>query len=84
MTMYNDFLQSKNRQIGRLRKKSSKAIDMVTRTIDGLQDANNQIAAAMAEIEDYRETLAAKQTELDGVMQKNSRIVANFQALIEG
>ncbi len=84
MTMYNDFLQSKSRQIGRLRKKSSKALDMVTRTIDGLKDANDQIAAAMAEIEEYRETLAAKQAEMDGVMQKNSRIVANFQALIEG
>lgn len=84
MTMYNDFLQAKTRQLGRLRKKSGKALDMVTRTIDGLQEANERIAATMVEIEDYREMLAAKQTELDGVMQKNSRIVENFKALIEG
>lgn len=84
MTAYTDFLQVKNRQLSRLRKKSGKALDMVTRTIDGLQAANDQIASTMAEIEDYREMLAAKQTELDGVMQKNSRIVANFKALIEG
>lgn len=84
MTMYNDFLHAKTRQLGRLRRKSGRALDMVNRTIDELQNANERIADTMAEIEDYREMLAAKQTELDGVMQKNSHIVSNFKALIDG
>ncbi len=84
MTMYNDFLRAKTRQLDHLRKKSGKALDMVTRTIDGLQAANEQIDATMAEIDSYHEMLAAKQTELDCIRQRNSHIVQNFKALIEG
>lgn len=78
-----DFLAVQTKKLGDLQRKSQSALDLVTSTINGLKSANEEIASTMAEIRDYQAMLSEKESQLDGVMKKNERIVDNFSKLIE-
>lgn len=78
-----DFLTVQTKKLGDLQRKSQSALDLVTSTINGLKSANAEIASTMADIREYQAMLSEKESQLDGVMKKNERIVDNFSKLIE-
>lgn len=78
-----DFLIKKSAELAQLQAASQSALDVVTTTIDGLRTANDRISAVVAEIQEYKAGLSAKENELVDVQNKNSRIIENFSRLIE-
>lgn len=83
MMINKDFLTAQTKKLSKLQRKSQSALDLVTRTIDGLKSANDRIASTMEDIRVYQAMLAEKESQLDGVMKRNERIVDNFSKLIE-
>ena len=79
-----DFLEQKNKKLELLAMQQNSALSMVNNTITMLQNNNEDIAAAVVDIQDYRARLEAKEHELTDVQAKNLRIIENFKRLIEG
>lgn len=79
-----DFLEQKNKKLELLAMQQNSALSMVNNTITMLQNNNEDIAATVADIQDYRARLEAKEHELTDVQAKNLRIIENFKRLIEG
>ena len=79
-----DFLKQETAKLQRLQSESQSALDLVTRTIDRLKNANEQIGEAQARISAYQADLENQSKSLTALSQKNTRIIANFNRLIEG
>lgn len=79
-----DFLEQKRKQLSLLAMQQNSALSMVNHTISSLQSNNEEIAAVISDIEEYRRQLEAEQKELSDVKDKNVRIIENFKRLIEG
>ena len=79
-----DFLEQKNKKLSLLTMQQNSALSMVNNTIIMLQDNNEEIAATMTDIEEYKARLELKARELSDIQDKNSRIIENFKRLIEG
>lgn len=79
-----DFLTQKNKELELLAMKQNSALSMVNNTITMLLNDNEDIAAKVADIQDYRAHLEAKEHELTDMQAKNLRIIENFKRLIEG
>ena len=79
-----DFLEQKNKTLNLLAMQQNSALSMVNNTIIMLQNNNEEIAATMADIEEYKARLETKAQELSDIKGKNSRIIENFKRLIEG
>lgn len=79
-----DFLARETAKLLTLQSQSQSALNLVTRTIDQLADANTKIEESKARITEYLECLNAQTKALDDLEQKNHRIIENFSRLIEG
>lgn len=79
-----DFLEQKNKTLNLLAMQQNSALSMVNNTIIMLQNNNEEIAATMTDIEEYKARLETKAQELSDIKDKNSRIIENFKRLIEG
>lgn len=79
-----DFLEQKRKQLSLLAMQQNSALSMVNHTISSLQNNNEEIAAVIADIEEYRRQLESEQKELSDVKDRNVRIIENFKRLIEG
>lgn len=79
-----DFLEQKNKKLSLLTMQQNSALSMVNNTIIMLQNNNEEIAATMTDIEEYKARLELKARELSDIQDKNSRIIENFKRLIEG
>ena len=79
-----DFLEQKNKSLSALAMQQNSALSMVNNTITMLQNNNEEIAAMMTDIDEYRSRLESKAKELSDVKDKNTRIIENFKRLIEG
>ena len=79
-----DFLEQKNKKLELLAMQQNSVLSMVNNTITMLQNNNEDIAAAVVDIQDYIARLEAKEHELTDVQAKNLRIIENFKRLIGG
>lgn len=66
-----------------LSKKSAKALDLVTATINSLDEINAEIQATMDDIARHRNELQQTETALAGTRETNERIANRFRSLIE-
>jgi len=66
-----------------LSKKSAKALDLVTATINSLDAINAEIQTTMDDIARHRNELQQTETALAGTRETNERIANRFRNLIE-
>ena len=78
-----DFLEKKAKALESLAMQQNSALSMVNSTIAQLQHNNEEIAATVADIQEYKSRLEEKENELAGVQNKNLGIIENFKRLIE-
>ena len=59
-----------------------KAVSLITDTIDNLGVISKNISDTIQEIDDYQRELAETKDGLTVAREKNERVIANFQALL--
>lgn len=79
----NNIIKEKQRKLQSLQSKSTKAIDMVTTTIDRLSFVNERIDVTIGEIEDAKSKLQCTEDDLSKTKEHNAKIINKFKALIE-
>lgn len=66
-----------------LQTESSRALDIVTSTINRLETVNEKIDVTISEINDAKEKLQSTEDDLSKTKVHNSRIIDKFKTLIE-
>ena len=82
VTVSHDILQEKQNEIARLTRQANEAVDLVSRTINSLEDINQQIDSAISEIDAYSQGLAAARASMSKERDNNAAIIANFSKLL--
>jgi len=77
-----NILKEKELKAKRLARKADKAVDLVTRTITGLEQINQQIEDSLSEIDTYSENLAKTRENMIQQRSNNSAIIENFSKLL--
>jgi len=77
-----DILQEKQNEITRLTRQANEAVDLVSRTINSLEDINQQIDSAISEIDAYSQGLAVTRASMSKERDNNAAIIANFSKLL--
>lgn len=77
-----DILQKKQAQLANYTTQFDNAVALVARTIDSLDEINAGIVETIREIEDYQQELEATRAGLNDAKAKNSKVIANFRALL--
>lgn len=77
-----DILQVKAKEAVRLAKQAEDAVDLVTRTISSLDLINEELDAAMDEIDRYTSDLSATREKMANQRKNNSAIISNFSKLL--
>ncbi len=78
-----DILQEKQSEIARLTRQANEAVDLVSRTINSLEDINQQIDSAISEIDAYSQGLAVARASMSKERNNNAAIIANFSKLLD-
>lgn len=78
-----DILVEKNAKLEELTAQATAAVDLVTRTISGLELVNQEIDDTVSEIDIYMVELAKTRDALNKNRTNNRAIVANFAKLLE-
>jgi len=78
-----DLLQEKQNEVARLSREANAAVELVTRTMDNLEDINQQIDNAISEIDSYTKELAATRAAMTKQRSANTAIIANFAKLLD-
>lgn len=78
-----DILADKKVKLQELAAQAEAAVDLVTRTISGLELVNQEIDDTVAEIDMYSAELACTRVELSKNRTHNAAIIANFAKLLE-
>ena len=78
-----DIIAQKQQVLDTLKSKSSKALDVVTSTIDQLTSINEDIEVTIHEIKDAKERLGETENELIATYSHNTAIINKFKALID-
>lgn len=78
-----DILADKKVKLQELTAQAEAAVDLVTRTISGLELVNQEIDDTVAEIDKYSAELACTRVELSKNRTHNAAIIANFAKLLE-
>lgn len=78
-----DILLEKQNEVVRLAQQANEAVDLVTRTINDLEDINQQIDGALSEIDAYAQDLAATRSAMSKQRCNNAAIIANFSKLLD-
>lgn len=76
-------IEQKEKALQELKTKSTKALDMVTATINELTAVNEQIDANIKEILDAKTKLQSTEDELTKTQNHNLKVIDKFRALIE-
>lgn len=76
-------LADKKVKLQELAAQAEAAVDLVTRTISGLELVNQEIDDTVAEIDKYSAELACTRVELSKNRTHNAAIIANFAKLLE-
>lgn len=77
-----DILIEKEAKLVELKQQADEAVDIVTRTISGLEMVNQEIDDTVAEIDQYSERLAKTREALSKNRSNNAAIIANFSKLL--
>ena len=77
-----DVLAQKKSRLDSYNAQFDKAVSLITDTIDNLGVISNNISDTIQEIDDYQRELAETKDGLTVAREKNERVIANFQALL--
>lgn len=77
-----DVLAQKKSRLDSYNAQFDKAVSLITDTIDNLGVISKNISDTIQEIDDYQRELAETKDELTVAREKNERVIANFQALL--
>lgn len=78
----NDMLRRKEERLTSYLNTFDTAISAVTKTIDQLESANNEISTEIEEIESYQSGLEATKGNLENTKTRNEKVIQNFRTLI--
>lgn len=79
----NNALTRSNRKLTSLYKKSGKAVDVVSRTVDNLNSINEEITVTTGEIDEHIKQLNVTRTRMNETFKKNGKVIENFKRLLE-
>ena len=77
-----DVLSQKKSRQDSYNAQFDKAVSLITDTIDNLGVISKNISDTIQEIDDYQRELAETKDGLTVAREKNERVIANFQALL--
>lgn len=77
-----DVLAQKKSRLDSYNAQFDKAVSLITDTIDNLGVISKNISDTIQEIDDYQRELAETKDGLTVAREKNDRVIANFQALL--
>ena len=77
-----DVLAQKKSRLDSYKAQFDKAVSLITDTIDNLGVISKNISDTIQEIDDYQRELAETKDGLTVAREKNERVIANFQALL--
>lgn len=77
-------VEKKRNELEKLNKKSTQALNLVTSTINKLEDINCSIESTLNDIRDAKASLQETEDGLLSTKEYNSKIAEKFRALIEG
>ena len=77
-----DVLAQKKSRLDSYNAQFDKAVSLITDTIDNLGVISKNISDTIQEIDDYQRELAETKDGLTVAREKNERVIANFQALL--
>ncbi len=78
-----DVLEKKKAKLSAYQTQFDSAISVVTSTINQLNDINAGITSEIEEITAYQDDLEKTRTGLADALDKNSRVIKNFSALLD-
>lgn len=76
-------IKEKQKVLQKLQTKSSRALDVVTSTINRLVAVNEKIEATINEIDDAKEKLQSTENDLSKTRLHNMKVIEKFKALID-
>lgn len=77
-----DIVAEKEAKLTQLTQEATNAVDLVTRTISGLELVNQEIEDTVADIDAYSERLDKTRGALEQSRNNNAAIIANFSKLL--
>lgn len=77
-----DILREKQAKLTELTAQADAAVDLVTRTISGLEMVNQEIDDTVAEIDSYTAQLTQTREQLSKNRRHNAAVIANFTKLL--
>ncbi len=78
-----DFLLNKQNEIIQLSQQADDALDLVTRTMNGLELINQQIDSNLSEIDEYTQKLGETRVAMERQRHNNAAIISNFAKLLD-
>lgn len=78
-----NIIEEKQKQLVELQTESSRALDIVTSTINRLATVNERINVTISEINEAKAKLQSTEDDLNKTRVHNSKIIDKFKALIE-
>lgn len=76
-------IEEKEKQLESLQQESSRALDVVTNTINSLSAVNSKIDATIREIIEAKDKLQSTEDGLNDMRIRNANIIDKFITLIE-
>ncbi|MCI8605123.1 MAG: hypothetical protein HFE79_13435 [Ruminiclostridium sp.] len=79
-----NIIEEKQKQLEALRTESSRALNIVTSTINSLSTVNEKIDVTISEINEAKIKLSSTENDLNQTKMHNAKIIDKFKTLIEG
>lgn len=76
-------IELKEERLRILQSQSSRALDVVTSTINSLSETNELIDKEIKEIKEAKDRLSETENNLDSTRLHNTKVIDKFKALIE-
>ena len=81
--MRKNIIEEKQKVLQTLQSESSRALDIVTSTINQLATVNEKIDVTISEINEAKTKLQTTENDLNKTKLHNTKIIDKFRALIE-
>ena len=78
-----NIIEEKQKMLRTLQSQSSRALDIVTSTIDQLATVNEKIDVTISEINEAKTKLQSTEDDLNKTRLHNTKIIDKFRVLIE-
>lgn len=83
MIISKNIIEEKQKQLEVLRTESSRALDIVTSTINSLTTVNEKIDVTISEINEAKAKLQSTENDLNETKIHNAKVIDKFKSLIE-